>query len=98
MPPGGCPHADPLPPPPAAAPQLQFAPGRSRLRERFPKVALHGSTPPLTDAGFDLLSRLLCLDPAQRISADDALAHPWFSEPPRPKLAIEMPTFAERKK
>jgi serine/threonine protein kinase len=99
--PGGAPRlapAHPRPTAPTPPPQLQFAPGRSRLRECFPKVALHGSTPPLTDAGFDLLGRLLALDPAQRISAQDALEHPWFSEPPRPKSAIEMPTFAEKRK
>lgn len=83
---------------PLQPPQLQFAPSRSKLREKFPKVALHGSTPPLTDAGFDLLARLLALDPAQRISAQEALEHPWFAEPPRPKAPIEMPTFAEKRK
>lgn len=29
---------------------------------------------------FDLLDRLLCLDPAKRITARDALKHPWIVE------------------
>ncbi|KAF8604061.1 Pkinase-domain-containing protein [Ceratobasidium sp. AG-I] len=41
--------------------------------------------PQLTRAGLDLLSSLLAYDPAQRISAEDALNHPYFSESPLPK-------------
>ena len=32
----------------------------------------------LTSVGFNLLSRMLLYDPAKRISAKDALAHPYF--------------------
>ncbi|WFD38852.1 [pyruvate dehydrogenase (acetyl-transferring)] kinase [Malassezia japonica] len=37
-----------------------------------------------TSAGFDLLDRLLQYDPARRVTAAEALRHPWFSEEPLP--------------
>lgn len=39
----------------------------------------------ITAAGVDLLSRLLTYDPERRISATEALKHPYFSESPFPK-------------
>ncbi|CCM00927.1 uncharacterized protein FIBRA_02974 [Fibroporia radiculosa] len=47
-----------------------------QLRQKFQYI---------TAAGIDLLSRLLTYDPAKRISAVDALKHPYFSESPFPK-------------
>ncbi|KAI5121325.1 hypothetical protein M0805_003792 [Coniferiporia weirii] len=41
--------------------------------------------PYMTAAGIDLLSKMLTYDPDQRISAADALQHPFFSESPAPK-------------
>ena len=35
----------------------------------------------LTDATFDLLGKMLDPNPLTRISAEDALSHPYFSEP-----------------
>jgi cell division cycle 2-like len=59
----------------------------SKIRTRFPL---------LTSSGIDLISRLLALDPAQRISADDVLKHPYFKEDPRPKSAEMFPTFPSK--
>ena len=28
---------------------------------------------------YDLIERILCIDPSKRINAKDALNHPWFS-------------------
>ncbi|KAI0079611.1 Pkinase-domain-containing protein [Panus rudis PR-1116 ss-1] len=51
-------------------------PHPSQLRQKFPFI---------TSAGLDLLSRLLAYDPQERISAEEALQHPYFSESPFPK-------------
>jgi serine/threonine protein kinase len=51
----------------------------------LPAPYRHSSVPPLA---LDLLERMLTMDPAQRISAAEALRHPYFSEggrtPPDP--------------
>lgn len=46
------------------------------FRQRFPY---------LTAAGIDLISSLMEYDPAKRITAEDALKHPYFTEAPMPK-------------
>ncbi|XP_057767111.1 cyclin-dependent kinase G-2-like [Salvia miltiorrhiza] len=66
---------------------------RNLLRQRFPAVSFTGSTPVLSNAGFDLLSRLLTYDPRKRMSAEEALDHSWFREVPLPKSRDFMPTF-----
>lgn len=38
----------------------------------------------ISGAAKDLLAGLLSMDPATRLTADAALAHPWLSEPDRP--------------
>jgi cell division cycle 2-like protein len=47
----------------------------------------------LTDVGLDLLQKLMTYDPAQRISAEEALKHPWFKEGPQPSKVEDMPQF-----
>ncbi|GAB2280599.1 hypothetical protein Dimus_015228 [Dionaea muscipula] len=64
----------------------------NQLRKKFPATSFTGS-PVLSDAGFDLLNRLLTYDPDKRITADAALNHEWFQEVPLPKSKEFMPTF-----
>ncbi|KAG0151908.1 hypothetical protein CROQUDRAFT_719537 [Cronartium quercuum f. sp. fusiforme G11] len=55
---------------------LNSFPNYSSIRSKFKFV---------TENGIDLLNKLLTYDPNQRISAEDALKHPYFSEVPLPK-------------
>ncbi|KAL3501048.1 hypothetical protein ACH5RR_035497 [Cinchona calisaya] len=64
----------------------------NQLRTKFPPTSFTGS-PVLSDAGFDLLNRLLTYDPEKRITAEAALDHEWFREVPLPKSKEFMPTF-----
>jgi serine/threonine protein kinase len=48
----------------------------------------------LSDTGFDLLLRMLTLDPARRITAADALAHAYFAEEPLPADAADVAAAA----
>lgn len=66
-------------------------------KESFPmwsKQDLKSAVPSLEDAGVDLLSRMLEYDPAKRISAKQALLHPYFRDldvtilPPEPEAVI----------
>ncbi|ONK57959.1 uncharacterized protein A4U43_C09F6180 [Asparagus officinalis] len=64
----------------------------NKLREKFPPTSFTGR-PTLSEAGFDLLNRLLTYNPEKRITAEDALNHAWFREVPLPKSKDFMPTF-----
>eukprot|EP00753_Platysulcus_tardus_P004567 PLAT12543.35.p1 GENE.PLAT12543.35~~PLAT12543.35.p1 ORF type:complete len:467 (+),score=170.50 PLAT12543.35:41-1402(+) len=65
----------------------------SSLRKRIPRTSYIGGSY-LSDCGLDLLSRMLTCDPAQRITAEEALQHAWFSELPAPKAKHLMPTYS----
>jgi cell division cycle 2-like protein len=61
--------------------------GYNKLRSRFPY---------LTESGLDLLSKLLTFDPKQRITAEEALRHPYFVERPPPLDPSMFPTFPSK--
>eukprot|EP00919_Chromeraceae_sp_WS-2016_P000311 GHVR01000776.1.p1 GENE.GHVR01000776.1~~GHVR01000776.1.p1 ORF type:complete len:324 (+),score=67.33 GHVR01000776.1:32-1003(+) len=44
------------------------------------KTALGSAVPTLDDNGIDLLAGMLTYDPAERISLQQALQHPWFAD------------------
>ncbi|KAK8537688.1 hypothetical protein V6N12_043839 [Hibiscus sabdariffa] len=67
------------------------------LRKKFPAASFTGSAV-LSDAGFDLLNRLLTYDPEKRITAGDALNHDWFRELPLPKSKEFFPTFPPKRR
>ncbi|KAJ5642035.1 hypothetical protein N7490_006035 [Penicillium lividum] len=71
-----------LPPSTSASGALPLLP-----RSRFPY---------LTNAGLNLLSELLALNPASRPTARQCLAHPYFREDPRPKPKEMFPTFPSK--
>jgi cell division cycle 2-like protein len=68
---------------------------RSSLRSHFPApgASAYEEKPTISNSGFDLLQGLLELCPEKRISAQEALDHPWFREHPLPKDPAMMPTF-----
>jgi len=47
----------------------------------------------LTDAGYDLMIKLLTYDPDKRITAKDALNHGYFRQHPPPQECELMPTY-----
>lgn len=63
------------------------------LRTKFPALPHLASGPYLTDTGLDLMQKMLTYDPKKRITATEALQHPYFKESPRPQDPSMMPTF-----
>lgn len=47
----------------------------------------------LSDLGLDLMQKMMVYDPSKRITAEEALRHPWFREEPLPATIEEMPQF-----
>jgi cell division cycle 2-like protein len=77
---------------------------KSKLRDKFPRPSSSSAFTDvnaarhLSDVGFGLLEGLLNMDPAQRLSAKDALAHPWFQEEPLALPNHQMPTYPSANK
>jgi len=61
-----------------------------------PRALPTSKFPYLTSSGLKLLSELLSLNPADRPSAAETLAHPYFREDPRPKAKEMFPTFPSK--
>ncbi|XP_034950733.1 cyclin-dependent kinase 11B isoform X2 [Chelonus insularis] len=57
----------------------------NNLRQRFSLF--------LSDQGIELLNKMLTYDPAQRMTAEDALKHPYFTETPLPIDPEMFPTW-----
>jgi cell division cycle 2-like protein len=59
------------------------------LREKFPiNAPPHFKQTFLDGNGFDLLSKLLALNPKKRITAQEALDHAYFKEGVPPELPV----------
>ncbi|KAJ2354966.1 hypothetical protein IWW50_002117 [Coemansia erecta] len=61
-----------------------------RLNVRMQKYA------GITENAYDLLAQMLALDPKQRITACQALEHPYFAEHPPPKDPSMFPTWPSK--
>ncbi|KAF9997193.1 hypothetical protein BGZ80_004355 [Entomortierella chlamydospora] len=61
-----------------------------------PYNLLRSRLPYLTENGLDLMSRMLTYDPVKRITAEEALQHPYFSEAPPPKHPSMFPTWPSK--
>lgn len=58
----------------------------NKIGNRFPPTMLSKS-------GLALLNKLLCYDPAKRITAAESVEHPWFKEGPLPVDPSMFPTW-----
>jgi len=70
--------------------KLRAAPMSKHQLKRGVKVnpAAESTWRCVPDSAFDLLSRLLDLNPYTRISAEDAIRHPFFTEAESWKAAL----------
>jgi len=66
-------------------PEQHTCPNTPELQEYFanhppfPRLHIPKLVPRLNEDGIDLLQQMLAFDPKERISAEDALAHPFFT-------------------
>ena len=62
-------------------PKLEFLPLWDSEEFEYRKgIGLRGEMKNLDDVGFDLLMKFLQIDPDKRISAEEALLHPYFND------------------
>jgi len=70
-------------------PSARTWPGISQLPEYRPTFPMYATqdlryiVPQIDSLGLDLLTRMLQIRPELRISATDAVRHPWFNDQPR---------------
>eukprot|EP01118_Nematostelium_gracile_P012303 TRINITY_DN4478_c0_g1_i1.p1 TRINITY_DN4478_c0_g1~~TRINITY_DN4478_c0_g1_i1.p1 ORF type:complete len:259 (+),score=62.01 TRINITY_DN4478_c0_g1_i1:437-1213(+) len=74
-------------------PEFSSLPHAKMVNIQQPYSTLRHRFEDLSNEGFDLLERMLTYDPKKRISAREALNHPYFSERPLPKAPEMMPSF-----
>ena len=60
--------------------QFKFPAAPSTLDSKFPVRRFDFDGRTLSEAGFDLLSSLLTLDPDRRATAEEALNHRWYAQ------------------
>lgn len=63
------------------------------LETRFPYNNMKNKFPNLSEEGLDLINGLLLYNPMKRLTARQALEHPYFKEKPYPKDTTFMPTY-----
>ena len=87
-------------PTPDQWPDFRQLPNAKTLRLPRPKHTIqemvYNKFPFITGAGSLLFCSLLSLNPARRPSADDVLAHSYFTEDPKPKHPSMFPTFPSK--
>lgn len=60
--------------------KAQVAAVRKRSGNDYGRVVLERLLPTADPQALDLLARMLCFDPGQRITVDEALKHPFVSD------------------
>jgi len=59
---------------------LNYQNGIQKTLKIFKEEPLEKYVPKLDKDGMDLLEKMLLIDPEKRISAEDALKHPFFND------------------
>jgi cyclin-dependent kinase 7 len=71
-------------------PQMRSLPNFIEFEE-FPRTPLKQIFLAATDDALNMLSRMLSYDPNKRITAQDALLHPYFVNDPKPSQPSDLP-------